>query len=88
MSFKVTDNNLLKIYTEIWIRVSILMNIEFNSELGYGIIDKYIKTKIKMYKEKVNTSFQGNEVPKENASYNCLSIITLDSVIRVNKNKK
>ena len=25
-------------------------------------------------------------MPKENASYNCLSLIMLDSVIRVNKN--
>ena len=37
-----------------------------------------------MYKNKVNTNFQGKEVPKENASYDCLSVITLDSVIKVN----
>ena len=48
--------------------------------------DKYIKTKIKMYDDKVNTNFQGKEVPKENASYNYLSLIMLDSVIRVNNN--
>ena len=30
-------------------------------------------------------NFQGKEVPKENASYDCLSLITLDSVVRVNK---
>ena len=29
-----------------------------------------------MYKNKVNTNFQGKEVPKENASYDCLSVIT------------
>ena len=33
----------------------------------------------------MNTNFQGKKVPKENASYKCLSLITLDSVIRVNK---
>ena len=38
-----------------------------------------------MYEDKVNTNFQGKEVPKENASYDCLSLIVLDSVIRVNK---
>ena len=37
-----------------------------------------------MYKNKVNTNFQSKEVPKENASYDCLSVITLDSVIKVN----
>ena len=62
------------------------MNIEFDSEPVYGDNDKYIKTKIKMYDDKVNTNFQGKEVPKENASYNYLSLIMLDSVIRVNNN--
>ena len=31
------------------------------------------------------TNFQVKKVPKENASYKCLSMIMLDSVIRVNK---
>ena len=59
---------------------------EFDSDLVYGDNDKYIKTKIKIYKDRVNTNFQGKKVPKENASYKCLSLIMLDSVIRVNKN--
>ena len=33
MSFKVNDNRLLKKYTKIWERVSILLNIEFDSEV-------------------------------------------------------
>ena len=33
----------------------------------------------------MNTNFQGKKVPKENASYKCLSLIMLDSVISVNK---
>ena len=40
MSYKATDNNLLEKYTEIWKRVSNLMNIEFDSEPVYGDIDK------------------------------------------------
>ena len=43
MSFKVSDNKLLKKYNKIWERVSNLMNIEFDSEPIYGDIDKYIK---------------------------------------------
>ena len=38
-----------------------------------------------MYEDRVNTNFQGKKVPKENASYKCLSLIMLDSVIKVNK---
>ena len=85
MSFKVGDNKLLKKYNKILDKISDLMNIEFDSEPGYGDGDKYITTKIKMYEDRVNTNFQGKEVPKENASYKCLSLIILDSVVRVNK---
>ena len=61
------------------------MNIEFDSEPVYGDNDKHINTKIKMYEDRVNTNFQSKKVPKKNASYKCLSLILLDSVIRVNK---
>ena len=44
MSFKVSDNKLLKKYTKIWEKVSNLMNIKFDSEPVYGDNDKYIKT--------------------------------------------
>ena len=85
MSFKVGDNKLLKKYYKIWEKISNLMNIEFDSEPVYGDNDIYIKTKIKSYEDRVNTNFQGKKVPKENASYKCLSLIMLDSAIRVNK---
>ena len=61
------------------------MNKEFDSEPVYGDNDKYIKTKIKSYGDKINTNFQGKKRPKENISYKCLLLIMLDSVINVNK---
>ena len=85
MSFKAIDNKLLKKYNKIWEKISNLMNIKVDSEPVYGDNDKYIKTKIKSYGDKINTNFQGKEVPKANASYQCSSLIMLDSVIRVNK---
>ena len=66
-------------------KVKTLMNIELDSEPVYGDNGKYIKTKIKSYGDKVNTHFQGKKIPRENASYKCLSLIMLDSVIRVSK---
>ena len=59
--------------------------MKFDSEPIYGDVDKFINTKIKMYGDRVNTNFQGKKVPKENASYKCLSLIILDYVIRANK---
>ena len=41
--------------------------------------------KVKLYRDKVNTDFQGKRVPKENAPYKCLSLTMLDSVIRVSE---
>ena len=85
ISFKVSENKLLKKYTKIWGKISNLMNIEFDSEPVCGDNGKYIKSKIKLYGDKINTNFQGKIIPKENASYRCLSLITLDSVIIANK---
>ena len=44
------------------------MKMKFESEPVYGDNHKYIKTKIKIYENKVNTNFQGKKVPRENAS--------------------
>ena len=62
-----------------------LLDIKFDSQPVYGDGDKYIKTKIKIYEDRVNTNFQGKKVPKENASYKCLSLIMLVTVIRASK---
>ena len=85
MYFKAIDNTLLKKYTQILKKVSSLMNIKFDSEPVYGDNDKYIKTKIKMYGDKVNTNFHRKKIPKEKTACKCLSLIMLDSVINVNK---
>ena len=68
MSFKVIDNELLKKYNKIWERVSSLMNIKFDSEPVYSDKDKYIKTKIKLYEDRLITNFQG----KRNTKRKCI----------------
>ena len=61
------------------------MNIKFESRRVYGDNDKYIKTKIKIYTDSIITNFHNKKIPKEKALRKCLSIIVLDSVIKVNK---
>ena len=85
MSFKISDNKLFKKYNQIWKKVKNLLNIKFNSEPVYGDNDKYMKTKTKIYDGNINTNFQGKKVPKENASYKCLSLVMLDSIVKVKK---
>ena len=38
-----------------------------------------------MYDNKVNTNFQGKETPEGDSSYKCLSLIMLDSVVKIGK---
>ena len=66
-------------------KISNLLSIKFGSEPVYGDNDKYIKTKVTLYCDKINTNFQGKKIPKENALFKCLSLTVLDSVIRANK---
>ena len=61
------------------------MKINFESNPVYGDDVKYIKTKIKTYAGSIITNFHNKKMPKEKALCKCLSIIMIDSVIRVNK---
>ena len=65
--------------------MSNLRGIEFDSEPVYDDNNKYIKTKIKLYRDKINTNFHKKGIPKENKSYKCLSFIMLESPIRMHK---
>ena len=85
MSFIVKDRKLLKSYIKIWETIEKLMKINFESKPIYGDHDKYIKTRIKMSADGINTNFHNKKMPKENASCKCLSIIMIDSAIKANK---
>ena len=82
MSFRVNNKQLLKSYTKIWEKVKSLLNIDFESKPVYRDDDKYTKAKTKIYANSVITNFYNKKIPKEKAPYKCLSIITIDSVIK------
>ena len=85
MSFRVNNKQLLEKYSKIWEKVEKLMRIDFESKPVYGDDGKYIKTKIEIYAGSMVTNFHNKKIPKEKAPCKCLSIIMLDSVIKVNK---
>ena len=68
-------------YTQICKNIVDLFNIKFDSGPVYGVNDKYIKTKIKIYEYKLNINFQGKKLPKENSTHKYLLLIMLDSVV-------
>ena len=85
MSFRVNNKQLLEKYSKIREKVEKLMRIDFESKPVCADNDKYIKTKIKIYTGSMVTNFHNKKIPKEKAPCKCLSIIMLDSVIKVNK---
>ena len=44
--------------------------------------EKYLKTKIKFYKGKINTNFHHDKIPKKGSQCICLSVILIDSVFK------
>ena len=86
MSFTVKDKQLFKKYIEIWETIEGLMKINFENKPVYGDHDKYTRTKIKIYTGSIFRNFHNKKMPKEKAPSKCLSIMMIDSVIRVNKN--
>ena len=62
-----------------------LMKIDFNTKNTYRDDDKYIKTKIKTYKDSIITNFCNKKgfkkIPEEKMPHKCLSVIILNSII-------
>ena len=60
------------------------MFTEFDSEPTYGDDDKYIKTKMKTYKDSIIANFYNKKgskkIPEEKIPHKCLSVIILDSI--------
>ena len=61
------------------------MKIDFNTKTTYGDDDKYIKTRIKTYKDSITTNFYNKKglkkVPEEKIPHKCLSIMIVIVVI-------
>ena len=78
------NKQLLENCNKIWGKIEKLMKINFESKPVYGEDDKYIKTKIKIYVGSMVTNFHNKKIPKEKAPCKCLSIVMLDSIVKVN----
>ena len=63
MSLHLDDNKLLEKYKVIWTIIEDLKNLELNALPVYD--DRYIKTKIRTYDDKVYTNFKGLDVPED-----------------------
>ena len=79
MSFRIDDEKLLEKYKAIWNKIEDLKNIELKDLPAYD--DRYIKTKIKKYGDKVYTNFRGLSVPKDDIECESLTVISIESLL-------
>ena len=88
MYFLTDNNEFLERYTTLWEKISDLVNKKFDSDPLYN--NKYINTKIRSYNNDIKTNFhdidnKDNKLPEEDKAYKCMSLISLDSIIKINK---
>ena len=84
MSFVTDDEKVYEKYDEIWNIVKGLLKLKFtNSPIRD---DKYILTKLKIFRKKNMTKFNNNNfVPTEKNNYICIPAIDIDSVLNIDK---
>ena len=82
MSFLADDDLIFK-YNKIWKKIKKLLGVEFDSQPVYD--EKYIKTRVKTFEDKVITKYTDNEIEKERTHYSCIAVICADPVIKLGK---
>ena len=79
MSIRVDNGKLLEKYKAIWTTIEDIKNIELNTLLVYE--DRYIKTNIRTYGNKIYNNFRGLNVPEDNTECESLTVISFDSLL-------
>ena len=83
VSFFIKDDEVWEKYEKIWDVIKNKPNIKFHS---LPVYDKtYLKAQVREFDDKIKTNFSRNEVAKQNVHYNCITCITIDSVLRMDK---
>ena len=86
MSFKIEDDEVYIKYNSIWNKIKELLGgVKFHSDPIYD--DSYIKSKVKTFSDMNKTLFDGDKIPKEKIEHACISRISVDSVLKVEKKK-
>ena len=83
MSFLIKDDEVWDKYDKIWDVIKDKLGIKFHSEPVYEY--KYLKAKVREFNGVIKTNFLGNDVPKENIHYPCITFTTIDFVLRIDK---
>ena len=79
MSFHINDEKLLEKYKAILTKIEDLKNIKLHTLQVYD--DRYIKTKLKRFNDKVYTNFLGLNVPEDDIEFESFTVISIDSFL-------
>ena len=79
MSFRIDDEKLLEKYKAIRIKIEDLKNIKLNALPVHD--DRYIKTKIRTFGDKVYTDFRGLNVPEDDKECEYFTVISIDFLL-------
>ena len=83
MSFLIKDGKVWKKYEQIWDVIKNKLGIKCHSEPIYE--QKFLKSKVTEFDGVIKMNFLGNDMPKENMYYTCITCITIDSVMNIDK---
>ena len=83
MSLLIKNSKVWEEYEDIWHVIKNKLNVKFHNQPLHE--NKYLKIKKRELDGSIKTIFLGNGLPKENTYYTCITCITLDSVLKMNK---
>ena len=83
MSFHIDDEKLLEKYKATWTKIEDLKNIKLNALPVYE--DRYIKSKIRTFGDKVYTKFRGLDVPEDDVECESFILISINSLLVYDK---
>ena len=85
-TFKVKEGNekLLENLKAVWTNIEDLKNIKLNALPVYG--DRYIKTEVGTFGDKVYTNYRFLNVPQDDTKCDSFTVISIDSLLVYDKN--
>ena len=83
MSFHINDEKLLEKYKAILTKIVDLKNIKLHTLPVYD--DRYIKTKLKTFGDKIYTNFRSLNVSKDDIEFESFTAISIDSLLVYDK---
>ena len=85
MSFVTDDEKVYDKYNEIWEVIRKLLKVKFT--VNPVLDDRYLVAKLKIFNKVNRTTFNNDFIPFERHHYNCIPVIDIDSVLKIDNKR-